>query len=204
MVDMMQGDTSSKLNEDQHHYLEIIKKSLHRMNKMINEILDVNVIESKVMQLKINKINLRNVIGEILDNHRLTMEQRSLELIEELEDVHADLNEVYILQVVDNLLSNAIKFTPSDKKIHIKVHKAGKKARIMIRDEGVGIPSGKLKQVFNMYQRKKSLLSQDEPDPGLGLAIVKKYVTAMSGTVWCESQEGEGATFFVEFPLSAN
>ncbi len=203
MVDMMQGDGAS-LNEDQLHYLDIIKKSLHRMNKMINEVLDVNVIESKVLQLKINKINLRNIIGEILDNHRLTIEQRSLELIEEIEDVHADLNEVYILQVVDNLLSNAIKFTPSKKKIHVKLNKAGKKARIMIKDEGVGIPKDKLSQVFNMYQRKRSLLSQDEPDPGLGLAIVKKYVKAMSGTVWCESQEGDGATFYVEFPVSSN
>lgn len=203
MVDLLEANAAG-LEEEQLQYLEIIRKSLIRMNKMINDVLDVNVIESKVLQLKINRINLRKVTDEILENHRLAIKQRSLELVEELEDVHADLNEVYILQVIDNLLSNAVKFTPPGKGIHLKVGRKGNLARIMIKDEGVGIPADMIDKVFDMYQRKKPLISQDDPDPGLGLAIVKKYVKAMSGKVWCESREGEGATFFVEFPLSAN
>jgi signal transduction histidine kinase len=54
-----------------------------------------------------------------------------------------------------------------------------------------------------MYQLKKHHLKQDEPDPGLGLAIVKKYVSAMNGMVWCESEEGVGSAFYVEFPMDS-
>jgi len=203
IVDLLYADEEN-CNGEQREYLDLIRRSLIRMNKMINEILDVNVIESRVLQLKIASINLRSIVSDILGNHRMAMEQLGLELVEEMDEVFADLNEVYILQVVDNLISNAIKFTPSGKKIHVQLLKKGKKARLVIKDEGVGIPSHMTEAVFDLYQQKKPMLSQDEPDPGLGLAIVKKYVTAMSGKVWCESSEGKGSSFFVEFPLSAS
>ncbi|MBU2650278.1 MAG: cyclic nucleotide-binding domain-containing protein [Bacteroidetes bacterium] len=203
IVDLLYADEEN-CNGEQREYLDLIRRSLFRMNKMINEILDVNIIESRVLQLKITKINLRSIVSDILGNHRLAMEQLGLELVEEMDDIFADLNEVYILQVVDNLISNAIRFTPSGKKIHVLVLKKGKAARLVIKDEGVGIPSHMTEAVFDLYQQKKSMLSQDEPDPGLGLAIVKKYVTAMAGKVWCESSEGKGSSFIVEFPLSAS
>ena len=198
MVDLLSSGGNS-LKEEQVEYLEIIKSSLNRMNKMINEILDVNVIDSKVLQLKFDRIHLGDIVTNIISNHRLTIEQRGTDFKEEISEVYANLNDVYISQIIDNLLSNAIKFTPVGESISVKVHKADNKALVVIRDNGVGISADKINLIFDMYNMKKDHITQDEMAPGLGLAIVKKYVTAMNGKVWCESKEGEGAAFFVEF-----
>ena len=79
------------------------------------------------------------------------------------------------------------------------MHESKDKVSFVIRDEGVGIPKDQVDDIFDIYQRKKHHLKQDEPDPGLGLAIVRKYVTAMNGKVWCKSDKGKGAAFYVEF-----
>jgi signal transduction histidine kinase len=113
-----------------------------------------------------------------------------------------ELNEVYILQVIDNLVSNAIKFTPNGKNIWISLKKVNDNALLIVKDEGIGMEMKQCERIFEMYQLRKHHLQQDEPDPGLGLAIVKKYVLAMNGMVWCESEEGIGSSFFVEFPMA--
>ncbi len=200
MADMLFQE-KEKLSEDQIQYTEIIVQSLNRMSKMINQILDVNVIDSKILDLKFEKINLKSVVENIYANNKLTIDQKELRVELDIEDIMLDLNEVYILQVVDNLLSNAVKFTPNGKKIWINLKKVNDNALLIIKDEGIGIGFTDCDRVFDLYQPKKHHLKQDEPEPGLGLAIVKKYVKAMNGMVWCESEEGKGSAFFVEFPI---
>jgi len=201
MTDMLLQDIKG-LSDDQIQYIEITEQSLMRMSKMINQILDVNVIDSKILDLKIEKINLKSVVEVICANHKLTNEQKDQDLSMDLDDLMLDLNEVYILQVVDNLVSNAVKFTPNGKNIWISLKKVNDNALLIIKDEGIGISFKDCENVFSMYQPKKHHLKQEGPDPGLGLAIVKKYVTAMNGMVWCESEEGKGSSFFVEFPMN--
>jgi len=200
MADMLLQE-KEKLSEDQIQYTEVIVQSLNRMSKMINQILDVNVIDSKILDLKFEKINLKSVVENIYANNKLTIDQKELKVELDIEDIMLDLNEVYILQVVDNLLSNAVKFTPNGRKIWINLKKVNDNALLIIKDEGIGIGFTDCDRVFDMYQPKKHHLKQDEPEPGLGLAIVKKYVKAMNGMVWCESEEGKGSAFFVEFPI---
>ncbi len=198
MIDMMMNDPE-KVCEEHREYAEIIQNSLQRMNKMINQVLDINVIESKVYQLNTEKINLKEVVEKISNIYKLTIAQKDLEFNLSLEELHAELNEVYILQIIDNLLSNAIKYTPAGKSVSIDlVHKDGK-VILEVSDTGVGIPKQLIPGIFEQYEHKKHHLQQLEPDTGLGLAIVKKYVTAMNGRVWCESKAEEGASFFVEF-----
>ncbi len=201
MVDLLSSSGNS-LQEEQKEYIEIIKSSLGRMNKMINEILDVNVIDSKVLQLKFDRINVGEIAGSIISNNKLTLEQRKVDFKEDISEVYANLNDVYISQIIDNLLSNAIKFTAVGESISVTVKEVDNKARIIIRDSGIGISADKIDVIFDMYNIKKDHLTQDELAPGLGLAIVKKYVLAMNGKVWCDSKEGEGAAFFVEFDVA--
>ncbi|MDZ7742011.1 MAG: ATP-binding protein [Bacteroidota bacterium] len=75
----------------------------------------------------------------------------------------------------------------------------GKKLRLEIEDEGPGIPASQVEKIFNTYRRQSEKLIDPDAQSGLGLAIVKKYVDAMKGEVWCESQEGKGSRFIVSF-----
>jgi len=198
MIDLVLNDPDN-VCEEHREYGEIIRNSLLRMNKMINQVLDINVIESKVYQLRMEKINLKEVVEKICDIYMLTIEQKELELKLSLDELHAELNEVYILQIIDNLLSNAIKYTEKGNSISINLCKKNGKILLEVKDTGIGIPASILHGIFDQYESKKHHLKQLDPDTGLGLAIVKKYVAAMHGRVWCESEHERGSSFFVEF-----
>ena len=198
MLDLMMNDPVNKC-EEHAQYMEIINGSLHRMNKMINQVLDINVIESKVYHLSRERINLKEVIEKISAIYRHTIEQKELEFTLALDDLHAELNEVYILQIVDNLLSNAIKYTPRGKSVDVSLTGSNGNILLEVKDTGIGIPAKVLPDIFEQYQRQKDHLQQLDPDTGLGLAIVKKYVEAMDGRVWCESEPEKGTSFYVEF-----
>lgn len=200
MIDMVLS-SEDKVCEEHREYAEIIQGSLHRMNKMINQVLDINVIESKVYNLQTEEINLKKMVETVSDFYKLTIEQKELHLVLELEELSATLNEVYIMQILDNLISNAIKFTPKGNDIHVLLKEKDGKALLEVKDSGIGIPKAILPIIFDQYQRQKHHLQQLEPETGLGLAIVKKYVEAMNGKVWCESQPDQGASFFVEFEM---
>jgi len=198
MVDLMLNDPED-VCEEHREYAEIISNSLKRMNNMINEVLDINVIESKVYHLEKEKINIKGAIEKISNIYKHTIEQKELEFNLALDELNAELNEVYILQIIDNLVSNAIKYTPKGKSVSISLKENDGKAVLEVKDTGIGIPKQFLPYIFDQYQRKKHHLEQLEPDTGLGLAIVKKYVDAMNGRVWCESEAEKGSSFFVEF-----
>lgn len=198
MIDLMVNDPD-KICEENRQYAGIIQSSLQRMNKMINQVLDINVIESKVYQLNLEKINLKDVIEKISEIYKHTIEQKELEFRLSLDDMHAELNEVYILQIIDNLISNAIKYTPAGKSVSVGLSQENGKVRLEVKDTGIGIPKQLVPGIFDQYEHKKHHLQQLDPDTGLGLAIVKKYVTAMNGKVWCNSEPEKGSSFFVEF-----
>jgi len=189
----------SELDETHGESIGIILKSLKRINNLINEILDVDAIDSKVFELKLESVNLTDIILELVENYRITIEQKNLTITSDLEKVTANLNKVYFTQIIDNLLSNAVKFTPPGKSIHLSLVYIDRKIRFEIVDEGPGIPFDKLLNLFDQYNRQTSMGKQHEHPTGLGLAIIYKYVTAMHGRVWCESEDGNGATFIVEF-----
>ena len=132
MIDMILNDPD-KACEEHRNYAEIILNSLQRMNKMINQVLDINVIESKVYQLNTEKINLKEVVEKISNIYKHTIEQKDLEFKLSLEELHAELNEVYILQIVDNLVSNAIKYTPSGKSLSVKLGKRDSKVLLEVK-----------------------------------------------------------------------
>ena len=200
MIDMMLNDPE-KACEEHRDYAGIILNSLQRMNKMINQILDINVIESKVYHLNMERINLKEIVEKISNIYKHTFDQKDIDFRLSLEDLHAELNEVYILQVIDNLVSNAIKYTPAGKTVSIDLVSKNGKVVIEVKDTGIGIPKQLIPGIFDQYERKKHHLQQLDPDTGLGLAIVKKYVDAMNGKVWCESEHEKGSSFFVEFDL---
>jgi signal transduction histidine kinase len=183
--------------------LSIIKNSIRRINNLVNEILDVSTIESKVFELKMEPLNIRVILEELIENYRYFIEQKGVRLDAEIADITAKLNRVYVTQIFDNLISNAVKFTPEEKSISLLL--TVKKGNILfsIHDEGPGIDQEKIPVIFDQYFRQTSMKDQGLSQDGLGLAIVYKYTTAMNGTVSCESKPGVGTKFIVELPIQS-
>jgi signal transduction histidine kinase len=199
MLDAREG----YVDETEKEGLAIIRNSIKRINNLINEILDVSTIESKVYELKMEPLDVRAILEELTDNYRYFIEQKGIRFTSNLTDISARLNRVYITQIFDNLLSNALKFSPDEKSVIINLTKKDDTLIFMIADEGPGIPQEKIHQVFDQYNRQTSMFDQELAQDGLGLAIVYKYTTAMNGKVRCESEIGKGTRFFVELPIKS-
>jgi signal transduction histidine kinase len=189
----------NNLTEDQQLCIGIIEKSIVRMHDMISRLLDIKKIEDKIIQLKLEKVNLEKIIQDVNKNLLNEINRKKIHFSVVAEELYAKVDPDYAVQVFENLLSNAIKFSPPEKNITVKLLKNNGKARAEIIDEGPGLTDEDKKKVFGKFQRLSAKPTGGEQSTGLGLSIVKKYVEAMNGKVWCESEFGKGANFIVEF-----
>ena len=111
-----------------------------------------------------------------------------------------------MMQVLDNLVSNAVKYTPQGGTVTVSIYQSEyqsqKQCRLTVQDTGQGISKSEQYLLFGKFARLSSRPTGGEPSNGLGLSIVKRLVEAMKGKVWCESEQGQGARFTVEFGLA--
>ena len=109
----------------------------------------------------------------------------------------------YFNQIISNLVSNAIKYTQKGGQVEVSlcILESGDYFRIVVSDNGQGISIREQKLLFSRFQTLSPKPTDGEASTGIGLAIVKKYVEALNGSIWCESEYEKGSKFFVEFPI---
>lgn len=200
MADMLDA-REGHVDDTEREGLSIIRNSIKRINNLINEILDVSVIDSKVYQLKTEALDLKVILDELLDNYQYFIDQKNISLFKTVESVSARLNRVYVTQIFDNILSNAIKFSPEsgDLKVDLSLH--GEIVRFKVQDEGPGMEKGLAQDIFERYRRQTPMSEQEKSPEGLGLAIVYKYTAALNGEVSLNTAPGEGMTVTVDLPV---
>ena len=187
-------------NTEALHCIDMIAKSATRLNELIAKILDVEAIESKKINLTLEKVNLSLVLKNLANRHIPSARQKQIEIFCSLEkDVYAQVDKEYVEQVFENLLSNAVKFSPSFRNIYVNLSAKDGKVLGEIKDEGPGLSDDDKKKLFGKYQKLSARPTANETSTGLGLSIVKKFVEAMNGEIWCVSTEGKGVSFFVAF-----
>ncbi|WMN11639.1 tetratricopeptide repeat-containing sensor histidine kinase [Marivirga salinae] len=183
-------------------FLKMINESTIRLSNMIEKILDVEAIESKKLNIKLEKINFSDVVHSTINRFDAEAMRKQIQLHPSIiEDVMIKADESYLIQVLENLLSNAIKFSPKGKNIYINVTNHKNKALCEVKDEGPGLSDNDKKKLFRKYQKLSNVPTANESSTGLGLSIVKKFVNSMDGEIWCESEHGKGASFFVGFKI---
>ncbi|PZR20005.1 MAG: hypothetical protein DI539_12235 [Flavobacterium psychrophilum] len=194
---------TSKSEDESVKYLTMIEESTLRLGDMITKILNVEAIESKQLNLTLEQVNLSEVVMANVNRSVVEATRKQIQLhtsIAENVMVNADLS--YTDQVIENLLSNALKFSPPEKNIYINITLHNTVALMEIRDEGPGFSESDKKKLFKKYQKLSTVPTGNESSTGLGLSIVKKFVDAMHGQIWCVSELGKGASFFVKFNMT--
>lgn len=183
------------------HALDI-EHGANRMFELINNLLDLDALEVGKMNLRFEEFDLRIPLLMVVNNFSQTASSKNIQIVcEPLEvqyPVYAD--EKATLRVLDNLVSNAVKYSPRGKSIYIRLEKTRGYVRCYVRDEGPGLSASDQKKLFEKFAKLSPKPTGGEHSTGLGLSIVKKLVEAMHGSVWCESEPGQGATFIAEFP----
>ncbi len=110
LADMLRNE-KEHLHENHQEYTDVICKSLHRMNGMINQMLNLNKIDSKKFKLELEKLNIARIIRDVIQNFHIIAKQKNIEFKLTLKNLYSKLNQVYLVQIIDNLVSNAVKFT---------------------------------------------------------------------------------------------
>ncbi len=190
--------------EEMREYAGDINKDAQRLNRMINEMLDLDRMESGRMTLHPERMDLNAVIDDVADrvrpnapNHTLT-----LDLQPDLPQLQGDRDR--LTQVASNLLNNAVKYSPTGGRITVSTRADGDQLRLDVRDEGLGIPADALETIFERYSRVDSQATKDIQGTGLGLPIVRQIVQLHGGRVWAESELGRGSVFHVVLPLAGS
>jgi PAS domain S-box-containing protein len=182
----------------------IINAGRHLLD-LINEVLDISRIEVGRMQLSLEPVCVADALNEALDLMRPLAAERRIQLSSSAEmdpSVYVLADRQRFKQVLLNLLTNAVKYTPISGSVTVAHNANGSEnVRIVVSDNGPGIPSEKLKRLFTPFDRLGAEQSSVE-GTGLGLALSQRLMQAMHGSIGVESNLGKGSTFWVELPLT--
>ena len=184
-------------------YIAMINEACEKAYQIIEDLLLVGELESSDYALPTQTTDLNTFLESQVALFLVTAQQKGVAIQEQLpiEPVFATVHPQKLARVVDNLLSNAIKFTHPGGQITLSLHQEAKKAILQVRDTGVGIPPFLQSSVFEKFTKANRSGTQGETTTGLGLFIAKQIVEWHHGTIWLESQEQAGTTFYVELPL---
>lgn len=198
---LLEGGVVGELPEDAAKMISIAISNADRLVRLINDILDVERIESRKAPMEMRPCELRELLGATRELLETAAAEAGLKL-----DVHpiaaplvADPDR--IIQVLVNLIGNAIKFSPPGGTIEVEGEQHDGRVVVRIRDQGPGIPADKQAEIFDRFAQADSADARAKGGSGLGLAIARAIVEQHGGRIWVQSVEGEGSTFAFELPL---
>ncbi|MEM9542703.1 MAG: PAS domain S-box protein [Cyanobacteria bacterium P01_E01_bin.42] len=193
------GDLSDKGQ----HMLEIAINNTDRLSRLINNILDLQRIESGQFTLQCQSCNARELCEQALEMMGNLAGKQGIDLAlscAATSQIWVDPD--YFLQILSNLISNAIKFSDSGTLISVETAEWGEYLRFCIRDRGRGIPPKHLESIFERFNQVDASDSRQKGGTGLGLAICRSLVEFHGGRIWAESVLGEGSSFYFTVPTS--
>ncbi|HYW07758.1 MAG TPA: PAS domain S-box protein, partial [Longimicrobium sp.] len=194
--------SSGKLNAHQaQRMLEVAVQNTDRLVRLINDILDVERIESGQVAMDVRSVPAAEVLRQAAESVRGLAEKAGtrIELAGGGIPVLADPDR--IVQVMVNLLSNAIKFSPGGSLVRATVEVRAGEAVFRVVDQGRGIPEDKLGLIFERFQQVDASDSRKLGGTGLGLAICRSIIQQHRGRIWVDSEFGSGSTFFFTLPI---
>jgi two-component system phosphate regulon sensor histidine kinase PhoR len=185
-------------------FLQRMHIETDKLAQMVNELGELSRIESGELILKLEPMNMAEVITRVVDRLRAQADRAGLSIDlnipPDLPRVMGDMNRIE--QVLVNLVHNAIKFTHQNGEINISFRVQNEMVLVSVRDTGIGIPDDDLPHIFERFYKVDKARSGG--GTGLGLAIAKHIVQAHGGDIWAESEEGKGSTFIFSLPIASS
>jgi len=184
---------------------EVAERNGQRLLDLINDILDIEKIESGKLTLNPQVIRVDELVREAIvlnkgfgERFKVRFEPRG-----ELSPREVSADHKRLLQVMTNLLSNAAKFSPEGEVVEITTEELADWLRVAVHDRGPGIPEAFRPRIFGRFNQADSTTSRQKGGTGLGLAICKRLVEMMQGRIGFQDREGGGTTFWFELPRHA-
>jgi PAS domain S-box-containing protein len=202
-LQLLRSGALGDVPKDQDEVVEIAERNGQRLLDLINEVLDIEKIESGRLSLEPETIALVELLEESLRLNQGFADRFQVRLALEgsVPPVTVRADRKRLMQVMTNLLSNAAKFSPPGGSVDVSATLREGVVRVGVGDRGPGIPAAFRNRIFGRFAQADSADSRIKGGTGLGLAISKRLVEMMQGRVGFEDREGGGTTFFFELPV---
>jgi two-component system phosphate regulon sensor histidine kinase PhoR len=189
--------------EQAKRFLAIIERNASRLQRLIEDLLDLSRIESRELRLRPERFPFEPFATHLLGMFKERADKRRIALrLEAAKGIETDVDRRALEQVLTNLVDNAVKYCPEGSKVVLRADPAegGPGVRLRVEDDGTGIEEKHLPRLFERFYRVDAGRSREMGGTGLGLSIVKHLVEAMGGTIEVVSAVGTGTTFDVKIP----
>lgn len=198
---------STKLDEEQKEYVEVIQTSGDNLLSIVNDILDLSKIEAGMLRIEESPFKIPDIVSTVEAMLKPRAEEKGLQLIVNIDSEIPECvsgDAVRLTQILVNLTTNAIKFT-EDGGVYLRATAIKKQNDIvmiefLVRDTGIGIPEEKQAHIFDRFEQAEASTTRRFGGTGLGLSIVKNLVELQKGTIALFSQHGVGSSFTIELP----
>jgi DNA-binding response OmpR family regulator len=187
---LLVGQCSGQLPQMAERLLTIAHTNSQRLVRLINDILDIEKLESGHVVFNLSQVDIRQLVEQAIEDNRGFAEGYGVHIRFDTESADCEVNADpdRLVQVITNLLSNAVKFSPADGEVLVAVEKTGNVIRISVRDHGSGVPADFKDHIFTKFAQAD------------GTSIVKQIVERLGGKVGFEDVAGGGTVFCVELP----
>jgi PAS domain S-box-containing protein len=205
-VDLMLMGAAGDLNEEQQHFLDIVRTNTNRLEILVNDLLDISRIEAGKASLVFQELDVYQLLVEMEQyiQHRSHEESKTMQFTFEaqktLAPIWGDLERVR--QILANIVENSFDYTPEGGLIHMQARQVDDHIEIEVTDNGMGISIEEQERIFERFYRGEQALIMGVSGTGLGLAIVLNLVEMHGGRIWVMSEGvlGKGTTFTVSLP----
>ncbi len=180
--------------------LQVLIGATQQINKLIDALVDFSHIQAGYFNLQRQPVNLCELANKVVEELQPTpMHPITLTCTPEPIVIEGDL--LRLERVLYNLLQNAIKYSPAGGPIDVQIERRGDEAYLAVQDQGIGIPEEEQQKLFQRFYRASNATVRHIGGMGIGLYLVKEIVEHHGGKVEVISNEGEGSTFILRFPL---
>lgn len=201
-LSLIAGQMANELAPRVKSMVEIAHKNSERLVTLVNDILDIDKIESGKMVFDLKPTDLVALAEQAVESHHAYGAQFrvSFKLETQLTRARVNADADRIMQVLANLLSNATKFSPPDSTVLVTIARHGKDIRVSVTDQGPGIPEAFRGRIFQKFAQADSSATRQKGGTGLGLSISKAVIERHGGKIGFETETDAGTTFFFELP----
>ena len=185
----------------------VIERQVSHLTRLVDDLLDVSRIARGKVELKIEVVEIADVVAKAIEMASPLLEQRNHTLTVDVpkRGLRVDGDATRLSQVVSNLLTNAAKYTPHRGKIHVDGRLSDGVVTISVRDTGIGISPDVLPRVFDLFVQERQALDRSQGGLGIGLTIVRSLIERHGGSVAVHSDgEGHGSEFVVRLPAASD
>jgi len=192
-----------KADKDQEEIYDLVKKTTTDANKLADELLEINRIESGGIKKQDETLTLSDFISAIVGQHRADAKSKNIEIVvdQKCPETEFSTDRKILQRVFENLVSNAIKFSRNDSIVTIELDHQDNHLKFNIIDRGLGIPEEEHSILFTKFGKTSTRPTNGESSNGLGLYIVDRLVKTLSGSLSFSSKVGEGSQFVVTLPV---